>query len=434
MTGIHPTSPRRHRYWLLMLSLSGSICAGCSAPAFRPSRTFARPHVVSSPVSAGPSVSEFSEPMNSVPEVPLSQEQTLESLTSRGARLRSDSEGQYTEADLSFTSAGNEDVRVVAAIPTLTELDLTGTAVDDEGLAPLASCQALRALKLKGTKISAHGLNVLPTSLILFDASNTAVTDDSLQTISHWNDLRYLSLNNTAVTDAGLQHLRELKNLRGLSLINTSVTEDGIKSLKESLPECLIVAQADPQNSQTGHQSRLPQLSEPAPSPALDGFVSARQLEQVTQLAELQPHLAIHLSQIYSQKGQWSSAAKVLATASVANPDDREIHFALGEALARIGQPDAALEHFVQAVDEAEARYHVGVIVYENSLRHVEKYFDDAVEADPSLLAAQQRRDQIQRQLSQLRGSSAGMADSSNPMVIQPANRPVRTASRSLSR
>ncbi|MBL8813175.1 MAG: hypothetical protein JNM43_23610 [Planctomycetaceae bacterium] len=372
--------------------------------------------------------------MNSVPEIPQTEQQALDALSSRGARLRTDGAGQYTEADLSFTSSGNQDVRLLAAIPTLTELDLTGTSVDDDGIAALTSCQSLRALKLKGTKISASGLGGLPTTLILFDASNTSVTDDSLQAIALWNDLRYLSLNNTSISDAGLEHLRGLKNLRGLSLINTSVTEDGIKSLKESLPECLIVAQADPQTSQTGHQSRLPLLSEPAPSPALDGFVSARQLDQVTQLAELQPHLAVHLSQIYSEKGQWASAAKVLATASVANPDDREIHFALGEALARIGQPDAALEHFSQAVDEAEARYHVGVIVYENSLKHVEKYFDDAVEADPSLLAAQQRRDQIQRQLSQLRASQSGLADSSNPMVIEPANRPVRTVSRSLSR
>lgn len=434
MPGKYPTSHRRQRYWLVVLGLSGSLCAGCSSPSLRPSRAFARSHAATSHVAPLPEQSNFNEPMNSVPEVPQTEQQALDALSSRGARLRTDGAGQYTEADLSFTSSGNQDVRLLAAIPTLTELDLTGTSVDDDGIAALTSCQSLRALKLKGTKISASGLGGLPTTLILFDASNTSVTDDSLQAIALWNDLRYLSLNNTSISDAGLEHLRGLKNLRGLSLINTSVTEDGIKSLKESLPECLIVAQADPQTSQTGHQSRLPLLSEPAPSPALDGFVSARQLDQVTQLAELQPHLAVHLSQIYSEKGQWASAAKVLATASVANPDDREIHFALGEALARIGQPDAALEHFSQAVDEAEARYHVGVIVYENSLKHVEKYFDDAVEADPSLLAAQQRRDQIQRQLSQLRASQSGLADSSNPMVIEPANRPVRTVSRSLSR
>lgn len=434
MPGIRTQLPRRQRHWLLMLGLSGMLFAGCSTPAMRPSRAFARPHVVSPPgITREYQSADFTEPSGG-PELPVSEVQVVESLKTQGARLRTDGQGNYTEADLSFTSAGNVEVRHLSLLPFLTELDLTGTSVDDEGVSSLGSIQSLRAVKLKGTKITPSGLTGLPTRLILFDASNTAVSDDSLQVISMWSELRYLSLNNTAVTDAGLEHLRGLKNLRGLSLINTKVTEAGIRSLKETLPDCLIVAQADPETSQTGHESRLPRLSEPVPSPALDGFVSARQLDQVAQLAELQPHLAVHLSQIYSQKGQWGSAARVLATASVANPEDREIHFALGEALARIGQTDAALEHFTLAVDEAEARYHVGVIVYENSLRNVEKYFDDAVQADPSLLAAQQRRDQIQRQLSQLRSSQGGPSDPSDSMTIEPASKQVRTASRSLNR
>lgn len=369
-----------------------------------------------------------------MPEQPLSESQIVELLENLGARVRQDRAGNYTEADLSFTSARNQEIRQLALLPLLTEVDLTGTSVDDEGVASLSASSSLRALKLKGSKISANGLTGLPATLILFDASNTAVTDDSLQVISAWSELRYLSLNNTAITDSGLEHLRGLKNLRGLSLINTGVSEEGIRSLKESIPDCLIVAQADAKTSQTGHESRLPRLSEPAPSPALDGFVSARQLDQVAHLAELQPHLAVHLSQIYSQKGQWSSAARVLATASVANPENREIHFALGEALARIGQTEAALEHFAEAVDEAEARYHVGVIVYENSLRNVERYFDDAVQADPSLMAAQQRRDQIHRQLSQLRASQTGPADSTDSILIEPAAKQLRTVSRSHSR
>jgi tetratricopeptide (TPR) repeat protein len=434
MPRIRTQFPRRQRHWLLMLGLSGMLCAGCSTPSVRPSRAFARPHVVSSPnVTREYQGGDFAEP-SVVPEQPVSEVQVVESLESLGARLRTDGQGNYSEADLSFTSAGNEDVRRLAVLQFLTELDLTGTSVDDEGISSLGSIQSLRAVKLKGTKITSNGLTGLPTNLILFDASNTAVTDDSLQVILTWSELRYLSLNNTAITDAGLEHLRGSKKLRGLSLINTGVSEAGIKSLKESLPDCLIVAQADPETSQTGHQSRLPRLSDPVPSPALDGFVSARQLDQVAHLAELQPHLAVHLSQIYSQKGQWASAARVLATASVANPEDREIHFALGEALARIGQTEVALEHFSEAVDEAEARYHVGVIVYENSLRNVEKYFDDAVQADPSLLAAQQRRDQIHRQLSQLRASQGAPADSSDSMMIEPASKQVRTASRSLNR
>jgi tetratricopeptide (TPR) repeat protein len=178
----------------------------------------------------------------------------------------------------------------------------------------------------------------------------------------------------------------------------------------------------------------MPRLAESTPlNSATVGVASHDQLSQVIRLAADQPHLAVHLSTIYASRDQWEEAVQILEVATTANPSDPNIHYALGQALARCGRPEEALPHFEQAVDEATAKYQVAMIVYENSLRSCEQLFDEAVSADPSFAAAESRRTEIQREIAQLnrqRGIpepiSDAPADNVAPEVI-PA--PVRSAS-----
>lgn len=367
---------------------------------------------------------------------PLSEDEVVEAFRRSGGKLKPNETGAIVEIDLSFSTVTDPLLQTVGLFPEVRELDLTGTEIHDSSIGGLLSLTKLRALKLKGTKITDEGLRSLAgaSELILLDASNTEITDEGLAGADRWEKLRYLSLNNTKITDAGLIHLQTLKELKGLSVINTGVTEDGVRQLKEKVPNCLIVAQTGRELSRVRTFDKMPRLAESTPlNSATVGVASHDQLSQVIRLAADQPHLAVHLSKIYASRDQWEEAVQILEVATTANPSDRNIHYALGQALARCGRPGEALPHFEQAVDEATAKYQVAMIVYENSLRNCEQLFDEAVSADPSFAAAESRRMEIQREIAHLnrqRGIpdpiSEAPADNVAPEVI-PA--PVRNAS-----
>ena len=393
------------------------------------------------PASSFPPATDIQMPDSqqepAIPETEqLSEEEVVEAFRRSGGKLKPNETGSIVEIDLSFSSITDPLLQTIGIFPEVRELDLTGTEIHDSSMAGLLSLPKLRALKLKGTKITDEGLRSLAgaSELILLDASNTDVTDDGLAGADRWEKLRYLSLNNTQITDAGLIHLQTLKELKGLSVINTGVTEDGVRQLKEKVPNCLIVAQTGRELSRVKTFDKMPRLAESTPlNSATIGVASHDQLSQVIRLAADQPHLAVHLSKIYASRDQWEEAVQILEVATTANPSDRNIHYALGQALARCGRPEEALPHFEQAVDEATAKYQVAMIVYENSLRNCEQLFDEAVSADPSFAAAESRRMEIQREIAQLnrqRGIpepiSDAPADNIAPEVI-PA--PVRSAS-----
>jgi len=338
-----------------------------------------------------------------------SEDDVTEIYRNLGAKLRPDEHGQIVEIDFSFSAVTDSQLELLTVFPAITELDLTGTEISDDAAAAIRNRNSLRALKLKGTRITSKGLTELSkvAGLLLLDVSNTRVSDEGLESLSSLTNLRYLSLNNTAVTDAGLRPLKTLRNLKGLSLINTSVTETGVAILKKALPDCLIVATTDGDDlkSDVDPMRRLPDLNPAVAASA--GLSSQQQLHQVIQLAGLQPHLAVHLSRIYSSRGEWAEAAQVLQAAELADSCHPTLAFALGEALARSGRSAEAIPYFEKCASPAQARYLVGVIVYESSLQACGKYFDDVAAADPNLNAAQIRRDRIQAELDALHSRTA---------------------------
>jgi len=337
--------------------------------------------------------------------MPLTEDEVVAMLRQCGGKLRPNESGAIVEIDLSFCDLSDHPLHGITFFPEVAELDLTGTDIQNSGLAPLRNLSQLRSVKLKGTKITSEGLRLLsqiPT-LILVDASNTAVTDEALLDAHQWVNLQYLSLNNTAVSDLGLEHLASLQNLKGLSVINTAVTEAGVLNLKKALPNCLIVAQTERKfigARSTNSTPRLPDL--PAPGSVVRGSESSQQLAQVVALAGCQPHLAVHLSKVYTTTEQWTEAAQILESAVASAPDDLEIHAALGEALARSGRAEESIAHFERCFGEADAKYRVGIIMYERTLKKCERYFDDVLRTDPSLNAAALRRERIQHELASL--------------------------------
>lgn len=362
-------------------------------------------HQSSSPVSSQPA--EAAE--LGVPSIPESTaEVAVDVFRSAGGKLRPDESGEIVEIDLSFSSVTDQQLELLSWFPKITEIDLTGTDIHDQSLGSVAKLHNLRAVKLKGTQISSEGLTKLTdlSELILIDASNTVVSDESLVSAREWSNLRYLSLNDTAVTDSGLGHLAALRSLRGLSLINTLVTEAGVGELKRSLPDCVIVAKSAQDNSQSNDSGSLPNLPDLGPLNSSNGTVaSTDQLQQLITLAATQPQLAVHLSKIYSDREQWEETAQILATANVVDSESDEINLALGEAYARLGRSNDAIMHLEQVIGGNEARYVVGMIVYEDTLKSCERYFGEVAAADPNLKAAKTRHERIQKELATLKNA-----------------------------
>ena len=66
------------------------------------------------------------------------------------------------------------------------------------------------------------------TKLVL---ARMQITDESLDVVSQFSQLSYLSLKETKVTDAGVKKLAKLKNLVSLNLYGTDVSDEGIAAL-----------------------------------------------------------------------------------------------------------------------------------------------------------------------------------------------------------
>ncbi len=343
-----------------------------------------------------------------------------------GGGIERNEQGEPTTIDLSFTDVKDLQWQQLATLTTLTTLDLTGTSIDDSGLSAITQISSLRSLKLKGTAISDTGLRRLSSleNLLLLDVSRTKITSDGLTQASAWKKLTYLSLNNTAVSDAGLQHLYALQQLKGLNIMRTSVTAEGVAAIQKTLPGCLVITQTG-EEAQPLRKDNQADGSKPDQTSFLSPSADNRkdtQLAQMTELASRQPQLAIHLSLVYSGNGQWPEAAQILQAAADANDADPELRFRLGEALAHSGLDKDALDCLRQSVGDGAASYTMGLIAYESMLRSCEQHFERAVQANPELVAARIRLQEVRQELANARNQPLPFETASgtgaSPLVI----------------
>lgn len=100
------------------------------------------------------------------------------------------------------------------------QLKLTNQAVTDQDLQKIKQFTNLRQLQLEKTK----------------------VTDEGLDQLKSMESLEQLNLYGTAVSDKGLEKLAACKNLKTLFLWKTNATAAGIAKLKQALPNLTIEA------------------------------------------------------------------------------------------------------------------------------------------------------------------------------------------------
>jgi hypothetical protein len=100
------------------------------------------------------------------------------------------------------------------------QLKLTNQAVTDQDLQKIKQFKNLRQLQLEKTK----------------------VTDEGMDQLKSMQSLEQLNLYGTTVSDKGLEKLAACKNLKTLFLWKTNVTAEGIAKLKQALPNLTIEA------------------------------------------------------------------------------------------------------------------------------------------------------------------------------------------------
>lgn len=100
------------------------------------------------------------------------------------------------------------------------QLKLTNQAVTDQDLQKIRQFNNLRQLHLEKSK----------------------VTDEGMDQIKSMQSLEQLNLYGTAISDKGLEKLSDCKNLKTLFLWKTNATAEGIAKLKQALPNLTIEA------------------------------------------------------------------------------------------------------------------------------------------------------------------------------------------------
>ena len=151
-----------------------------------------------------------------------------------------------THLDLNYVVAfGDEGMKSLKGMRTLTELYVRGTSITDEGLKNLAGLTNLVELDLADDNVSDAGLTALAglTKLRKLSVQGANVTDAGLDVLRNMPDLEELSLYRTKVSNAGLAKLAALKNLRAVDLRYSRVTGAGVRELTANLPNVDVLMQ-----------------------------------------------------------------------------------------------------------------------------------------------------------------------------------------------
>ncbi|MCA9035550.1 MAG: hypothetical protein KDA91_10485 [Planctomycetaceae bacterium] len=360
-----------------------------------------------------------------------SEVEYVEHLRELKAVVQLNKQGSPEVVDLSLSEVDDRQLSGIGLLTGLKNLDLTGTRITDAGLREVCKLATIESLKLKGTSITARGISLLDElpNLQLLDLSKTETNDECVVQLLKLESLKFLALNSTSVSDDCVPYLTRARTLKGLSIIDTRITAAGVRRLRADLPNCVVVDGAGARRLPEAMQMQVA-LSTNDPTAGQNAELkedlfaksstdSSRSFLLMQELASRQPDLAIRLSETFSDRGEWKSAAAILAAASTTDPSNRELHLRLAEAIARSGDILAADQYLRATAGAATADYTMGVLRYEAMLRQCEKDFMKALSHDPTMIMAQQRLAEVRQELSTLHSSpqSDAVADASLRIV-----------------
>ncbi len=135
----------------------------------------------------------------------------------------------------------DSDMKWIAKLPGLDTLIVAQTNLTAKGFSELMKSPSLVALYLGGLPLTDQ--DILPLrkfSLMRLHLDSTAITDESMPLLAHFEHLVDLNLFECKVTDNGIKLLARSKKLEFLGLKSTKVSETTVNALAEALPECRI--------------------------------------------------------------------------------------------------------------------------------------------------------------------------------------------------
>lgn len=118
-------------------------------------------------------------------------------------------------------------------LAAVTTLNLSGTQMTDKSLEDISKFLTLDFLSLARTQITDDGLERISMlkALRWLSLSDTQVTDKGLDSLVSLRALTYLYLSNTNTSDKGLILISTLLNLNALNLSGTNITDAGLMRL-----------------------------------------------------------------------------------------------------------------------------------------------------------------------------------------------------------
>ena len=239
--------------------------------------------------------------------------------------------------------------------------------------------------------LSAHQKTLLAVGGICIGLCSGCITISPEGSSMSWKSLTKPRVEQAAFEEEMAEPLPEPKDPNSLRIAYGKLMEETGQT-GEARSQYAAVIQEEPKNVDAIlGLGRLDELS--------GDLVSAeKHFQKAVSVAPDYPLAHYSLGQFYAKRKNWLAATESLTQAMLADPHEPQYRYALAVSLARQGEIDAALPHFIRTVGDAEAHYNIGLILQEQGqLDGAERQFSIALTKDPTLT-------QAKRWLAHLRG------------------------------
>src|SRR5579871_5009725 len=152
-----------------------------------------------------------------------------------GGRIERNGAGDIVALHLGRTWVDDTELLDLARLPKLERLDLSHTRITDEGLLHLKSAPQIQDLNLYyAEQITDQGMNAIKEwkNLKRLNVCGTRISDGTLAIAGTMTGLESLDISYTEITDNGLDALAPLTRLRELSLGRSKLSSNALEVLR----------------------------------------------------------------------------------------------------------------------------------------------------------------------------------------------------------
>ncbi len=151
--------------------------------------------------------------------------------------------GALAFVELPGDKGKNEDLKIVAALPTLVSLRIESPGFSDEGMPTIAAIPSIGTLHLIGNSFTDKGVALLAghKKLRILILDRVAIGTPGLAALAKNESLEFVDLVDIPVTAEVLAGLKQLRMTRELRLIRSRISAKDQEALKEQLPDCDVL-------------------------------------------------------------------------------------------------------------------------------------------------------------------------------------------------